>query len=113
MCVLAAVSAALLTAPAVRTAIRVSGFAQEAAVAKSIASHGITYASRHKHIVRASCRGLRRYGVKGSGPLDHYHRLTCNLTDADRNVYAVQVLIVRSSSTGFFSWQILSGTRRP
>ena len=79
---------------------RVSGFAQEAAVAKSIASYGITYAGRHKQIVRAHCRGLRRYGVQRSGLLDYYHRLTCNLTDADRNIYEAQVLIIRSSSTG-------------
>ena len=111
-CVVAAVSAALLAAPAVGTATRVSGFAHEAAVAKSIASHRITYAGRHKQIVRAQCRGLPRYGVQRSGPLDSYHRLTCNLTDADRNVYEAQVLITRSSSNGFFSWQILSGTRR-
>ncbi len=110
-CVLAVGSAALLITPAVGTATRVSGFAHEAAVAKSVASHGITYAGRHKHIVRAHCRGLRRYGVQRSGSLDSYHRLTCNLTDADHNVYEAQVVIIRSSSTGF-SWQILSGTRR-
>ncbi|MGZ4314261.1 MAG: hypothetical protein ACXVRS_00360 [Gaiellaceae bacterium] len=110
-CVLAVGSAALLTTPAVGSAAQVSGFAHEAALAKSIASHGITYAGRHKHIVHAHCRGLRRYGVQRSGSLDSYHRLTCNLTDADRNVYAAQVLITRSSPTGF-SWQILSGTRR-
>ena len=109
---LAVVSAALLTASAVGTATRVRGVAQEAAVAKSIASHGITYAGRHEHIARAHCRGLPRYGVKRSGSLDYYHRLTCNLTDADRNIYEANVQITRSSSTGFFSWQILSGTRR-
>jgi hypothetical protein len=36
--------------------------------------------------------------------------LTCNLTGADRSVYEADVLIIRSSSTGF-SWQILSGKR--
>ena len=87
-----------------------SGFAQEAAVARSIASYGITYSGRHTDIARAHCRGLRRYGVHRSGSLDYYHRLTCDLTAADRNVYEAQVLISRSSSTGF-SWQILSGTR--
>jgi allophanate hydrolase subunit 2 len=88
----------------------VGGFAQEAAVAKSIASYGITYSGHHTDIVRAHCRGLRRYGVHRSGSLDSYHRLNCVLAGADRNVYEAQVVIIRSSSTGF-SWQILSGTR--
>ena len=110
-CVLAAGCAALLAVPAVAAAIQVSGFAQEAAVAKSIASYGINYSGRHKEIVGAHCRGLRRYGVQRSGSLDSYHRLNCDLTGADRNVYEAQVLIIRSSSTGF-SWQIVSGTRR-
>ena len=109
---MAVVSAALLTSSAGGAATLGSGFAQEAAVAKSIASHGITYAGRHKQIVRAHCRGLPRYGVKQSGSLDYYHRLTCNLTDADRNIYQAQVLITQSSSTDSFSW-ILSGTRLP
>ena len=70
-----------------------------------------TTAGRHKDIVRAHCRGLRRYGVQQSGWRESYHRLNCDLTDADRNVYEAEVLIIRSSSTSF-SWQILSGTRR-
>lgn len=110
-CVLAAGCAALLTVPAVGAATQISGFAQEATVAKSIASHGINYSGRHKDIVGVHCRGLSRYGVQRSGSLDFYHRLTCDLTGADRNIYEAQVLITRSSSTGF-SWQIVSGTRR-
>ena len=112
LCVLAVGSAALLAVPAVGAATRSGGFAQEAAVAKSIASHGINYSGLHQDIVRAHCRGLGRYGVERSGSLESYHRLNCDLTDADRNVYEAQVLIIRSSSNSF-SWQILSGTRRP
>ena len=110
-CVLAVGSAALLTASAAGAATRVGGFAQEAAVAGSIASYGITYSGHHTDIVRAHCRGLRRYGVHRSGSLDYYHRLNCDLTGADRNVYEAQVVVIRSSATGF-SWQIVSGTRR-
>jgi hypothetical protein len=104
-------AAALLTASAGGAATRVAGFAQEAAVAKSIASYGITYAGRHRDIVRAHCHGLRLYGVQRSGSRETYHRLNCDLTGADGNVYKAQVLIARSSSIGF-SWQIVSGTRR-
>ncbi len=90
--------------------MRVGGYAQEAPVAESIVSYGITYSGHHADIVRAHCRGLRQYGVHRSGSLDSYHRLNCDLTGADRNVYEAQVVIVRSSSIGF-SWQIVSGTR--
>ena len=88
-----------------------AGFAQEAAVARSIASFDITYGGHHEDIVRAHCRGLRRYGVHRYGSLDFYHRLNCDLTGADGNVYAAQVVITRSSSASF-SWQIVTGTRR-
>lgn len=109
--VLAVGSAALLAASAGRAAIRVGGYAQEAAVARSIAAQGITYGGRHQQIERAHCVGLPRYGVQRSGSRNSYHRMKCDLTGADRHVYETQVLIVRSWSNGF-SWQIVSGTRR-
>lgn len=110
-CVIAVGFFALLTSTAGGAATRDGGFAQEAAVGRSIAAQGIAYAGRHTDIVRAQCRGLRRYGVQRSGSLDSYHRLNCDLTGADGNLYEAHVLIVRSSSTGF-SWRIVSGTRR-
>ena len=110
-CVLAVGCAALLPASGGGAATRVGGYAREAAVAKAIASQGITYDGRHKDIDRARCLGLRLYGVQRSGSLDSYNRLKCDLTGADRHVYEAQVLIVRSSSTGF-SWRIVSGKRR-
>jgi len=110
VCVLAVGCAALLAASAGGAARRVDGYAQEAAVAKAITSQGITYAGLHKDIDRAHCLGMRLYGVQRSGSLV-YHRLRCDLTDADRHIYEAQVMIVRSSSTGF-SWEIVSGKRR-
>ena len=110
VCVFAVGFAALLAASAGGAATPVGGYAPEPAVARSIALYGITYSGRHTDIARAQCRGLPRYGVHRSGSLDYYHRLTCDLAGADRNLYEAQVLITRSSSTGF-SWQILSGTR--
>ena len=98
------------SAPAA-TATRSSGYAVEAAVAQSIASYGITYASIHLQIARGTCHGLTRFGVRRSGTRVMFHRLYCNLTARDGHVYDAQVLIVRSSSKGF-SWRILSGKRR-
>jgi hypothetical protein len=108
--VLAVGCAVLLATSAGRAAARVGGYAQEAAVAKAITSQGITYAGVHRSIDRAHCLGRRLSSVHDSGSLA-YHRLTCELTDADRHVYDTEVLIVSSWSTGF-SWQIVSGKRR-
>ena len=92
-------------------AFRSIGYASEAAVAHSIAQHGISYAGIHKNITTGRCHGLVRYGTRRNGALNTYHRLSCDLTGSDRHVYQAQVLIVGSSSTGF-NWRILSGKRR-
>ena len=92
-------------------AVRSSGYASEAAVAHSIAQHGISYAGIHKNITTGRCHGLMRYGTRRNGALSTYHRLSCDLTGSDRHVYEAQVLIVGSSPTGF-NWRILSGKRR-
>lgn len=105
------VCGALLVVPTAGATAQPRSYAHEAAVADSIASHGITYAGVHKDIAGGRCHGLARFGVKRIGLLNAYHRLYCNLTGRDRQVYEAQVLIVRSSSTGF-SWRILSGKRR-
>jgi hypothetical protein len=111
-CALAALAAALLAASTGAAATApAGGYAQEAALARAITSEGITYAGLHKAIDRARCLGLRLYGVQRSGPLDAFHRMRCDLTDADRHVYEAQVLIVRASSSGF-SWEIVWGRRR-
>jgi hypothetical protein len=88
-----------------------TGYASEAAVAHSIARHGISYAGVHKNITTGRCHGLARYGTRRNGALNTYHRLNCDLTGSDSHVYQAQVLIVGSSSTGF-NWRILSGKRR-
>jgi hypothetical protein len=100
----------LLAASAGGAAARGGGYAQEAAVARAITSQGISYAGVHRSIGRAHCLGRRLSSVHDSGSLA-YHRLACELTDVDRHVYDTEVLIVSSSSTGF-SWQIASGKRR-
>jgi hypothetical protein len=92
-------------------AFRSTGYASEAAVARSIAHHGISYAGTHKHITAGHCHGLMRYGTRRSGVLKTYHRLSCDLTGSDGHVYQAQVLILGSSSTAF-SWRIVSGKRR-
>jgi hypothetical protein len=83
------------------------GWASAGDLARAIEGKRVLWNGLHKKVRRASCKGLRRFGVDPAGD---FHRFRCALTGVDGHAYKA-VVAVTKSTTELFWWKTMRVTR--